>query len=339
MKIEVNSAGKMQKEILVSLTPKEMEQFLINATRQLSIGLKVRGFREGHIPRNVAESAIGKDKLWQEASKEAIKSSYIEIIEKENLHPIGRPWINILKLAAGNNFEFKITIPIMPQIDMPDYKQIAKDVVKKKKKDVSVEEQEINDSLKWLQKSRKDNDTSEFDDKFAQSVGSFKTLEELKSNIKEGLKYEKEQKAQQRIRLEVLDKIAQELDLEVPEILLQEELDKMQNELEQQVAAMDMTLDKYLENAKQTIVQVRNEWEDTAKTRVLNALVLRLIADKENIEPDEKEVEERANRYLMQFKDVKDAEKNINPDYLRLYISGIIRNEKVFELLEAVNVK
>ena len=340
MKVEVSDTNKAQKGIFVSLSPKEMEPFLDNAARHLSEKLKIRGFREGHIPKSVAESNIGKDKLWQEASGEAIESKYIEIIEKYKIHPIGRPWINILKLAPGNEFEFKIEIPIMPQIDLPDYKQIAKSVVKKKNRNITAQDEEIDSALKWLWKSRmtetenKSSDIPEFDDKFAQSIGGFRTLEELKNSIKEGLIYEKEQKEIQRIRLEILDKIARKLDLEISEILIHEELDKMQKELQQQVESMDMSLEKYLENAKQTIEEVRKGWEDTAKTRVSNALILRLIADMEKIEPDEKEVEERANKYLMQFKNAKDAGKSINSDYLRLYISGIIRNEKVFELLE-----
>ena len=61
---------------------------------------------------------------------------------------------------------------------------------------------------------------------------------------------------------------------------------------------------------------------------------MRAIADAENIEADPDEVEKEANKYLMQFGSVEEAKKNIDPNRLKSYISGIIKNEKVFELLE-----
>jgi len=345
MKTDIKDIGKSQKEILISLSPKEMEPFLDKAANRLAKDMKIKGFREGHIPRNIVEGSVGKDRVWQEASGEIIEEKYIDILETQKISPIGRPQVSVLKLVPGNNFEFKIVIPVMPEVVLPDYREIAKKYLSKHQEKVSITDKEVEDALKWLQKTRGESDTDkdkktkpqELDDKFAQSLGDFKTLEDLKKSVKEGLLQEKEQKQKQRARLEILDEIEKKIDLEIPEILIQEELDKMQRELEQQAESLGMSLEKYLENAKQTLQTVRAGWESTAKNRIANTLILRLIADKENIEPDEGEIEERVNKYLSQFSNTEEAQKDIDPEYLRLYIRGIIKNEKVFAFLEDEN--
>ncbi len=138
----------------------------------------------------------------------------------------------------------------------------------------------------------------------------------------------------QRLRLQILEKINSKIDLNIPKFLLEQELDKMQNELEQQVSSMGISLEKYLENAKQDIKNVRSGWEEKAKNRILQMIILRLIADKEKIEVSEKEIEEEVNKYLQQFTNIKAAKEAINPVILHSYINGIIKNKKVFELLE-----
>jgi trigger factor len=172
------------------------------------------------------------------------------------------------------------------------------------------------------------------DDKFAQSVGKFKNLEDLKKNIQESLLLEKKQKEIERWRLETLEKIAAETKTDPPEILVQNEIEKMIEELKAQLEKMQLPFEKYLEQIKKNEEELRKELRKLAEKRVVSALVLREIASVEKIEVSEKEIEEKVNEILKQIPETGKKEK-INKDNLKEFALGIVRNEKVFQLLES----
>jgi len=86
-----------------------------------------------------------------EAINLAIQKSFSEAVLDNNLEIISKPEASIVKIAKGNPFQFKVKVCVIPKIKLPDYKEIAK---KCEKKEISVEENEIEESLKWVQKSR-----------------------------------------------------------------------------------------------------------------------------------------------------------------------------------------
>ncbi|MDX1608237.1 MAG: trigger factor [Candidatus Spechtbacterales bacterium] len=344
MQVKIKDIDNIQKELKFELENEDMDKYLDKAANRLSKEMKVKGFRDGKVPREVVESSVGKEKVWQEAANDAIQDSYWNELDKKNIEPIGMPKINVTKLVPGSNLEFTATVPVMPELDLPDYKQIAQKTLGKEQKDVEVEEKEVDASLKWLQRSRtqaddggevKEEEDIEFNDEFAQSLGDFKNMEELRSSIKEGIKAEKEKQEKERVRLLILEHVREKTkDLKIPDLLVDQELDKMEEEFANQISRSGMTMEQYFEQAKTNREDVRKGWREKAEERVATGILLRAIADEENIEADPDEVEKEANKYLLQFGSIEEAQKNIDPNRLKSYISGIIRNEKVFELLE-----
>jgi len=63
-------------------------------------------------------------------------------------------------------------------------------------------------------------------------------------------------------------------------------------------------------------------------------LILREIAQEEQIEPSEEEIEEEVNKYLLQFSKPEQAKNNIDEQELKIYIKSILTNQKVTEFLE-----
>ena len=133
-----------------------------------------------------------------------------------------------------------------------------------------------------------------------------------------------------------IEEIAQNASIEVPDILIKVELEKMVNELQSGVRGMGMKWEDYLLHIKKTAEDLKKEWRGEAEKRVRIALCLREIAKFEKIEPTEEEIKERANQFLNQYKSAKDAEDHIDVDSLQEYTRGILRNEKVFEFLENI---
>ena len=172
------------------------------------------------------------------------------------------------------------------------------------------------------------------DDEFAKSLGKFESLEKLKANLKEGMEAEKEKKNQEKWRTEAIEEIIKGSQMEIPEILLEGEMDKMMVEFEQNIAQMGMAMETYLANLKKSKKELQKDWLEPAAKRVKAALVLREIAEAENIEIESKEIEEEMNKVIAYYKNMGSLEKNIDMERLYNYTKGVLLNEKVFQLLE-----
>lgn len=176
----------------------------------------------------------------------------------------------------------------------------------------------------------------EITDEFAKGLGAFETLEALRANVRDGILAEKKERENQRIRGAIIAEIAQQSKMELPAVLVGAEIEKMLAELKAGISDLGMQWPDYLLHIKKTEEELRAGWQDEAKNRVRAALCLREIAREENIAPSEEEITARANQYLAQFKNANEAGKNIDPTELRDYATGIIKNEKVFALIESV---
>jgi trigger factor len=151
MKVDVKKLLKSQIEITFELSSEEFKEHVSHTLEHLKEHIKVDGFRQGNVPDKIAEEKIGKENLLMEAGDHAVKHVYYDYIAREKLEPIGQPEISIIKVAQGSEFIFKAKIEILPEIELPDYKEIARKV---KGKDISVDEKEVEDSLNYLQKTR-----------------------------------------------------------------------------------------------------------------------------------------------------------------------------------------
>ncbi len=174
----------------------------------------------------------------------------------------------------------------------------------------------------------------EVTDEFAKRLGEkFENAEQLKTNIKEGIKKEKEIKEEERIRLLILEKIREDLSVELPEILVERETNNTLEEVKHRIAEMGMEFNDYLAQIKKTEEDIKKDISAEAKNKVMNALVLREIIKLEKIEPTDKEIEERAQMILNEISLQNPDAKNIDINIIRNYSAEIIRNEKVFALL------
>lgn len=348
MKYEVNQLPKSEIEITVSLPPEEFEPHFKKAANLISEEIEIEGFRKGKAPYEIIKNKIGEMAIYERAAELAIKKTYPQVLEEARIKnqelrikeftPIGRPEITITKLAPGNELQYKAKIALLPEVNLPDYKSIAVRV-RQEKKEVPVSDEEIEKTLKWIRESRAEGEgdqrkVPELTDEFAKSLGDFLTVEALKSSVRDGLKSEKEEREKERIRISILEEISQDSGIEVPDVLVKAELEKMSGELKSGVQSMGMKWEDYLLHLKKTAEDLKKEWRNEAEKRVRVALCLREIARLEKIEPSAEEIEARANQLLIQFRSTEEAEKRVDAAELREYTRGVLRNEKVFEFLE-----
>jgi trigger factor len=405
----------------IELSIPEADTYFHLAASELSKNLKVDGFRSGKVPSEIVERQLGSQKLYDEAANLAVSKTLPKAIIDNNIEMVGQPDIVITQIARGNPMKYKAKIWVIPEIKIANYKGLE---VKKQKLEVKPEE--VDGSLKYLQKSRtklitvnrpaklgdrveidfvtenngvkieggeskghpltigenrfipgfeqklegmknqeekkfslkvpenwhqknlanknldfkvkinliQERQIPELSDEFAKSLGNFQSLEQLKSSIQEGILKEKKQKDQERIRMELAGKVAENSEMDIPEVLIGMELDKMINELKASVEDMGLDFDIYLQEIKKSPEDFKKEWRKNAEKRVKISLVLREIAKKEKIEVSKEEIEERINNIVRHYPNLKEAEKNIDLPAFKEYTESVIKNEKVFELLE-----
>ena len=338
MNLQVEKLPKSVLTIKASLDAAEFAPFIEKATQHVIGETELPGFRKGKAPADLVIAKIGEGHLLEEAANMALRDTYAKALQQENVEAIGRPEIRVTKLARGNPFEWEATISVVPPIDLADYRTIAATKVSEKEDVPTVTDEEVEKSVEWLRKSRRpegaDENTPlpEFTDEFAQSVGNFKTAGELRETIKTNMTLEKEAKAKDARRMKVLESIVGATTMDIPDILVEAEKQKMLRELQSSVSQMGMKWEDYLAHVKKTLEDLYKEWGPDAAKRVRFALVLREIAKRESLGPKEEELSAWADQYLMR----EDAEtrKQIDREALKDYAYGILRNENVFRFLE-----
>ena len=149
MKNTIKDLPKSQKEISVEISVEEMEKYMNNALDKLAKNIKLDGFRDGKVPKDVAEKQLGDAAIFEEASHEAIEKSYLEIIKENKLNPLGQPKAEITKAAPNNSLEYKIVISVMPEVKLGDYKTVFGKMEVKK-----IDDEMIEKELKTLQKKK-----------------------------------------------------------------------------------------------------------------------------------------------------------------------------------------
>ncbi|MBO0994106.1 trigger factor [Bacillus sp. SD088] len=148
------------------------------------------------------------------------------------------------------------------------------------------------------------------DDEFAKDVDEeAETLEELRANIKKRLTEEKKNAAEQQLRNGLVEKAAENAEIDVPEAMVNNEMDQMMQEFEQRLQMQGMNLDLYFQFSGQNEEDLRSQMKEDAEKRVKTSLTLEAIAKAENLEVDDeavdKEMDKMAEMYKMEVDEVK----------------------------------
>lgn len=136
-----------------SISPEIIADHKTAALKQISADVEMPGFRKGHVPGNIIEQKIGEIGIVEEAAGIVLEEIVPEILIQESIQLITRPSIRITKLVPGTPVEFVITVPVMPEIKLPDYKKIAKKNKPSKPTTFEVTEKEINEALVNIRKT------------------------------------------------------------------------------------------------------------------------------------------------------------------------------------------
>ncbi|MBO4687834.1 MAG: trigger factor [Clostridiales bacterium] len=141
----------------------------------------------------------------------------------------------------------------------------------------------------------------EIDDDFVKDVSEFDTLDEYKADILKKQTEQAEKSAQDRFENEVVRVVTENAKVDVPDCMVETEIDSMIDEQNYRMRSQGITLEMYLQYMGQTMEEYREGIRTMAKTRVKTSLVLEAVGKAMNIEATDADVEEEAEKVAAQY--------------------------------------
>ncbi|MFH1187777.1 MAG: trigger factor [bacterium] len=149
MNITSKKLPKSQVELTIEIPIEELGKYLDLAAQKISKEKKFDGFRPGKVPYEIIKQKLGEMVIYQEALNPLIGDTLLKALEQEKLKIIGRPDVDVEKLAAGNPIVYKAVVSLMPNVKIKNYKNI-----KIKPAKIEIGKEKIEKTLEQLQKMR-----------------------------------------------------------------------------------------------------------------------------------------------------------------------------------------
>ena len=155
----------------------------------------------------------------------------------------------------------------------------------------------------------------ELDDDFAQDVSEFDTLAEYREDVKKNLTEKKEKEARAAKENAAVDKAIENAEMEIPDAMLNTQVRQMMNDFASRMQSQGLTMEQYFQFTGMTAEKMQEEMKPQALKRIQTRLVLEKIAETENIEVSEDEVNEEISKMAEMYKMEADKLKELLGDH------------------------
>lgn len=220
---------------------------------------------------------------------------------------------NMIGLKKGDDKKFEITFP-------KDYH--AKELANK-----AVEFTVKINNIKSVE-------TPKADDAWAKTIGPVNNLKELKNEIKNSLTLNKQADADKQYENELLEKVVEISNVEVPESLVNEQASSLRNETEQNLKNNGLTIEKYLQLQGQKPQEFEETLKKEAQKRVQLGLVLRHVIESEKIQVSDTELEAEMAKLRAQYTDPKMQEELTHDHFLQDLKNHLLTTKAIAKLVQ-----
>ena len=333
---EIEISGEIPYEALID--------FEKQALKNIAQEIEMPGFRKGHVPEDLVLKQVGELEVLQEAANMYLRELYPAIVEAHDIDAVGRPEIHITKLASKNPVGLHIHTTVYPVLTLPkDWKSIAAGVPAEPS--VEVTDKDVEEALTSIRRAHAkansqvpvapDAEVAEaelpaLDDEFAKSLGNFLGVTDLTEKLRANMVEEKGQQARDKRRGKIIDALLEKVEVEVPQIFIDSELEKIIGQMKDDVSRFGLTFDGYLQQVGKTEDDLRKEFTEQATKRAKLQMTLNKIAADEKIDAEKADVDEEMKHALEHFPDAKQ-------DLLRVHVETVLRNEQVLKMVEQLD--
>lgn len=174
------------------------------------------------------------------------------------------------------------------------------------------------------------------DDELAKSAGDFASLQALKEAIQTNITREREARSTEKFDQSLVEELVSLSTFgDLPDILLQSEVQKMVAELQSDLQSKGVSFTDYLLKLQKTEDALRKDFETGAVKRLRSALALCELVKRENITVDEKELDSEIEKVKTMYRRSEEALKKVSSNEYRNYLGNALVNRKALELLRS----
>ncbi len=175
----------------------------------------------------------------------------------------------------------------------------------------------------------------EINNEFIKTLGKFTDVENFKTELQKNLLEEEKVKDDQRMEIKILDNLRDKSEFEeIPERLIEMEVEKMFSELESHVKQQGMKMGDYLDHIKKTTEILKEEFKQKADQRVKTILLINQVAKDNKISVGGEEIEKLKQESLQLYSYNPEMAKNIQREEYKDYLYSVLRNRKTISLLK-----
>lgn len=335
----INKLPHSEVEITVEMPATVLDEYRKRAVAYLSKEVTLPGFRKGHAPENAVVAKIGEGRILEEAAQMALQDATPTILAEQKMDFITQPNVSVTKLALGNPIEFKMTVALMPEIGLPDYKKIAKEEMAKKDEPVVVSDEDVEKTIQDIRKQMapipertpdgrsEEPKLPELNEELIKQLGKFEDVADFKIKLNENIKQERINKQREKKRIGIAEDMVLESKIDLPEAFVEQEIALMLARFKEDIGRMGLKFEEYIKHIKKTEEDLRKDWRVDAEKKAKLELIFVEIAKKENLRPDEEKVTHETDHLIEHY-------PTADRDRARAYIIKQMAQDLVFEFLE-----
>ena len=147
----------------------------------------------------------------------------------------------------------------------------------------------------------KETELPALDDEFAKDASEFDTLDELKKSIEKKLRDTREKMANEAFDDAILREVVNGMEVEIPEVMIDSQLDQIANDFAQRLQMQGITLEQYLEMMQTDMDGFRQNFRIQAEAQVKSRLALEAVSKAEGLEPTDEDVEAEYKKLSEQY--------------------------------------
>ena len=179
----------------------------------------------------------------------------------------------------------------------------------------------------------KEEEMPEIDDEFAKDTSEYDTLDELKESIREDVKKRKESQAENKMKDSVIEKIYEANDVNVPDVMVDDEVDAMVRESEQQLSMSGLQLEQYLKMVGQDMAGFRKDIREEAFRRVKSRMLISAVVEAEDIQATEEQINEQIDLMAIQYQMEADKVREMLGEQNMRYLESDVKMRNAIQFL------
>jgi trigger factor len=144
----VEDLSPVVKKVLVELAPDRVQDALEQAFTTVARSVKMKGYRQGHVPRRLVERYYGDD-VKKDVAQKLVTGSIHEALAEHHLDPVAPPRVENGEVERGQPFKYTATVEVRPHVEPKDYEGLAVSRIA-----AEVPESEIDEHLEQMQREQ-----------------------------------------------------------------------------------------------------------------------------------------------------------------------------------------